>query len=92
MFAFPPIVTFSLSVETFLPAETRHKMIAQKKLKTFSSRLSQGHYTIRDLKLEDAEIMKSFGLGRFKAVVETYTIEDGENKPVMSFDFLFHGE
>lgn len=35
MFAFPPIVTFSLSVETFLPAETRHKMIAQKKIENF---------------------------------------------------------
>lgn len=35
MFAFPPIVTLSLSVETFLPAETRHKMIAQKKIENF---------------------------------------------------------
>lgn len=72
----------------FLPSETRHKMIAQKKLKTFSSRLSQGHYGIRDLKLEDPAIMKSFGLGQFKSVVEAYTIENGVNIRVMSYDFF----
>lgn len=57
-------------------------------MKTFSSRLSQGHYGIRDLKLEDPTIMKSFGLGQFKSVVEAYTIENGENIRVMSYDFF----
>jgi hypothetical protein len=56
------------------------------------SSLSQGHYSIRDLKMEETEITKSFGVGQFKAVVESNTIENGATVHVMSYNFFFHTE